>query len=51
MILPTTLLTKDWRRAGTEAICEYFLPPSPHPPTANMGFRWGYLFFKATNFA
>ena len=31
--LPTTLLTKDLRREGTEAISEYLRPPSPQPPT------------------
>lgn len=28
---------------------EYFAEPSPHPPTAKIVFKFGFLFFNALN--
>ena len=41
--IPTTLRTKVWRCAGIKAICGYFLPPSSHPPTAIVVFKFGFF--------
>ena len=40
---------KVLRRDGMEAICEYFLAPSPNPPIPSIVFKWGNFFFKAAN--
>lgn len=48
--LPTTLSIKVLLLSDKETICEYFLPPSPQPPTANSNFNPGYLYRKSVKF-
>lgn len=35
--------------AAVEAICEYLVDPSVHPPTASSTFSLGFRLFKFTN--
>lgn len=49
MSRPTTLAMKESLLALTPTIWEYFLPPSPHPPTATDVCKFGYFCFNATN--
>jgi hypothetical protein len=34
--------------SSVEAMAEYFLPPSLHPPMAIITFRSGFFFFRLT---